>query len=104
MIGYIGKLYPYSTRWEENILVIIFMEIDPFVYYFVINKIQNISNDKYKECILLNINPETNIKGYMWPVYTLYTRWNKLILLNIHIYGYKAILLLFFDDKYIKYE
>ena len=37
-----------------------------------------------------------NIKGYMVQLYTYYTIWEKNIVVIIHIYGARAIFLLFY--------
>ena len=46
--------------------------------------------------IWININTEKKPKGSMGQRYTYDTRWEKNIMVIIHIYGARAILLIFF--------
>ena len=44
-----GKQYPYSTIWEQNIVVVIHIfGARAIFYYFVITKALNLSHKEYK--------------------------------------------------------
>ena len=67
------------------------MEIDPFLYYFVITETLNLSNMKYKLTYLNQYLLKKN-KGSLWPGYQYSTIWEEIIVIIIHNYGAKAIL------------
>ena len=43
-------------------------------------------------------------KGSMGQLYPHSTKWEKYIVVILHIYGAKAILILFYDDQYTESE
>ena len=94
-----GQRYPYPARWEKILwYLFIFMEIEPLFYYFMITKMVNLSHENRNWCSWTNIHPE-NIQGYTEQRYIYSTRWQKNIVVILHIYGARAILLLFCDHK-----
>ena len=44
-----GQLYPYSTKWEKNVVVVLHIYgARPLFYSFLITKILNLNNEKKK--------------------------------------------------------
>ena len=58
--GYMVQQYPYSTRWEKIVVVILHVyELQPSFYYFVFTKPLNLSNVQY---LLAYISQYSSIK------------------------------------------
>ena len=57
--GSMVQLHSYSTRQAEILWqFFILMELELFLYYFLITKKMNLSNEKQKQCSWTNIQPE----------------------------------------------
>ena len=76
--------------------LLIFMELEPFSYYFGIMKRLYMSTNNLKLRRLTNIYPE-NIKVSMGQMYPYSTRQREIFVLILHIYGARDIFLLFCD-------
>ena len=96
---------PYSTRWEKNIVVILYIYGSKSIsYYFIINNTLNPSKAKYKTLQLDQYSHRKNTKISMEQQYASYTRRQINIVVILNIYGDKNILILFFVHQDTKYE
>ena len=100
-----GQLNPYyiiceKTMWQ----LFIVMDIEPFLYYFVITRTPNLSNVRYKCAYLNQYLPSKNRKGSMRQLYPYSTGWEKTIVLILDIYGAISIFLLFCNHQDTKTE
>ena len=75
------------------------MDIEPFLYYFVITKTPNLSNAKLKWAYLNQYPPRDNRKDYMGQWYQHSTRWEQYIVAVIHIYWARSLSLLLCDPQ-----
>ena len=98
--GSTGKLYLYSTKWEKSIVIILHIYGDRSIF-LLFNDYQDTLSTEWN----INDNFSTNIhqlkytKGYMGQWYSHSTKWDKYTVVIIHIYGARAIILLFNDDQ-----
>ena len=79
------------------------MDLDPFLYHFVITKILNLSHEEWK---LVQLDQYAPIQ-YQTPHGTTISTTHKMgefIVIMVHIYGARAIFLLFFDNQDTKSE
>ena len=72
------------------------MKLEPFYYYFVITKTLNMSNEKWILEISINIYPEKYQRINHTMISIFYTI-GEIKVAILHIYGTRAILLLFCD-------
>ena len=91
----------HTPKYERKILwqLFIFIELEPFSYYFLTTKKLNLSHVKKKWAYLNQYKTIKYIKGSMGQPYTYSTRWVKNIVIVIHIYGALTIFLLFCDQQ-----
>ena len=92
--------YPYPTRWEKNILAIIYSYGARAIFPLFYNN-QDTEYETYEIEVSVAgpIFTPKNIKGSMVQQYPFPTRWEKNIVVVLHIFGARAISLLFCDHQ-----
>ena len=82
----------------------IFLELEPFFYYFVITKTLNPRNEKWKLAYLIKYSSRKNTKGPMGQQYPSSTIWEREVVVILNIYGARSIFLIFCDLQDTEYE
>ena len=75
------------------------MELEPFSYYFVITKTLNLNNEKYKLVYLEKYYQKKNRQRPYWTTLSMIYKMVKENVVILHIYGSRAIFLLFCDPQ-----
>ena len=96
----------HTLKYRRRILweLFVFMELKPFLYYFVITKTQNLSNQKYKIAHFNKYLPRKKYQRlYVTRIFVLYKLELNIVLILLS-YGDKAVFLLFCGEQYSESE
>ena len=84
--GSIGKWYSYSTKWVKIMWqLFIFMELDPFPYYFGVTKTMNLSHKKWK-LVYMDQYSHIKISKALWDNNTHTLHYGRKILWQLFIF------------------
>ena len=91
-----GQQYPYSKIWEKILRQLsVFMELEPFFYFFMITKTLNLSCKKYKLVQLDQYSPR--ISNVLWdnnidtPQYGRKVLWQFFMFMELEPFSYYFI-------------
>ena len=90
--GFMGQRYPYPTRWEKIILVIIHIYGALAIFILLYDNKDNESESGYLEIgVSVPISTHKNTKDSMGQKYPYSTIWEKNVVATLHIHGARAI-------------
>ena len=78
----------------------VIIELEPFIYHFIITKTPYLPSVKYKwKSLNLYKNKKIYLRLYCTFISVLYKIWKKGIVIIIHIYGARTIFIIFVIDN-----
>ena len=102
--GYMEQRYTHSTRWEKNIVVFLYVYCALAIFLLFWNY-QDTESESQEMVMVRAGTILTQIKkGAIGQLYSYYTRWVSTIVVILHIYGPRAIFILFCNYQDTEFE